>query len=346
MAQCQLGRKQMLNYKNKLKGITLFLILVLSLSTVALAAGEVYIGGFPFGVKMTTDGVFVSGIMEVDSTVGKVSPAKDAGILEGDVIIKLNGEQLDGVEEAADIISDSQGKRLKAEIKRGGKTLTVNLIPVQTLDKKEYKAGLLIKDSASGIGTVTFVNKDSQTFGGLGHGITDRTTMGLLPLGEGTVHNVEITDVVKGETDIPGELKGTLDPRASGKLLKNTEMGVFGKLAKSLKGLEEIEVADIGEIKEGECIIYTCLNGNTPCKLEGEIVKIVDRKSKTKNFIVALTDKEGLSKTGGIVQGMSGSPIVQNGKLVGAVTHVLMRDQASGYGIFIENMLGEAEKIH
>ncbi len=335
----------MLNYKNKLKGITLLLILVLSLSTVVLAEGEVYIGGFPFGVKMTTDGVFVSGITDVDSTVGKVSPAKDAGILEGDVIVKLNGEKLDGVEEASDIIANSQGKRLKAEIKRGDKTLTLNLIPVQTTEKKEYKTGMLIKDSASGIGTVTFINKDAQTFGGLGHGITDRATMELLPFGEGTVHNVEITDVVKGEADVPGELKGTLDSRCTGSLLKNTETGVFGKLAKKLKGLEEIEVADSGEIKEGDCIIYTCLDGHQPCKLKGEVAKIVDKKAKTKNFIVTLTDKDALAKTGGIVQGMSGSPIVQNGKLVGAVTHVLMKDQTSGYGIFIENMMAETEKI-
>lgn len=334
----------MFKYKNKLKGISLFSVLLLSLSIAVFAGEEVYIGGFPFGVKMTTDGVFVSGVGDVDSTVGKVSPAGDAGILEGDIIVKLNGEKLDGVDEASEIISESQGKRLKAEIKRGDKTLTVNLIPVLTSDKKEYKTGLFIKDSASGIGTVTFVKNDSRSFGGLGHGITDRATADLLPLGEGTVHNVEITDVVKGESEVPGELKGVLDPRTVGTLAQNTEMGVFGKFGKSIKGLEKAQVADPGEIREGECVIYTCLNGQKPCKLKGEIVKIVNKKAKTKNFIVTLTDENGLAKAGGIVQGMSGSPIVQNGKLVGAVTHVLMKDQTSGYGIFIENMLSEAEK--
>lgn len=329
----------MQKYKNKLKGITLFFVLVLSLSLVAFADGEVYIGGFPFGVKMTTNGVFVSATGEVDSAVGKVCPAKDAGVLEGDIITSINGEAVDSVDEVADMISNSKGKRLELEIDRDGKALTVNLIPVQTADGKNYKTGLFIKDSASGIGTVTFVQADRQSFGGLGHGITDRATLKLLPLGEGTVHNVEINDVVKGSAELPGELKGTLNSNVVGTLLKNTDMGVFGKLDKKIKELEKVEVATPGEIKEGKCTIYTCLEGQTATPLEAEIVKIVDKNSDTKNFIVTLTDKKGLEKAGGIVQGMSGSPVVQNGKLVGAVTHVLMRDQTSGFGIFIENML-------
>ncbi|MBR6633870.1 MAG: SpoIVB peptidase [Clostridia bacterium] len=332
----------MQKYKNKLKGITLFLALVLCLSLVALADGEVYIGGFPFGVKMTTNGVFVSATGDIDSAVGRVCPARDAGVLEGDIIISINGKRVDSAQQVADLISDSKGKRLELEIKREGKALTVNLIPVQTSDGKSYKTGLFIKDSASGIGTVTYVEEDGQTFGGLGHGITDRATLKLLPLGEGTVHNVEINDVVKGSAEHPGELKGTLNSNEVGTLLKNTDMGVFGRLDKKIKALEKVEVASPGEIKEGKCTIYTCLAGQSSTPLEAQIVKIVDRNSDTKNFIVTLTDKKGLERAGGIVQGMSGSPIVQNGKLVGAVTHVLMRDQTSGYGIFIENML-EAE---
>ncbi len=331
----------MLKYTNKSKGIIIFLVLLLSLSVVTLAGDEVYIGGFPFGVKMTTDGVFVSGVIELDSDVGKVSPAKEAGVAEGDIIKKVNGISVEGVEHVADLIAASSGKRITLDIIRDGKAVSANVIPVQV--SGEYKTGLLIKDSASGIGTVTYVKDDAQSFGGLGHGITDRATLRLLPLGEGTVHNVKINDVVKGSGDYPGELKGTLDPMAVGELYKNTDMGVFGKFARQLKSLEKIEVADVGEIKEGECTIYTCLDGNASTKLNAKILKLIDKSSKTKNFIVELTDSTALSKAGGIVQGMSGSPIIQNGKLVGAVTHVLMRDQKCGYGILIENMLAEAE---
>lgn len=326
----------------KLKGTVLFTVLIFLLSVSSLASDEVYLGGFPFGVRMRTDGVYVSQIGEVDSTVGKVSPARDAGMKEGDVILSINDEETHDAQDVADIISGSCGKRLSVEIKRGDKLLTVNLIPVRTSDKQSYKTGLYIKDRASGIGTVTFVNTDGCFFGGLGHGITDRNTLELLPLGEGSVHNVVINDVTKGKKDLPGELRGSLAPAVAGTLLKNTEMGVFGRFDSKLTSLEKVE---LGEAKNGECIIHTCLEGDTPCEIKAEISEIVDRRSKTKNFIVTLTDKDILKKTGGIVQGMSGSPIVQNGKLVGAVTHVLMRDQKSGYGIFIENMLAEAEKI-
>lgn len=332
----------MVKYK-KIKGTLLLLVAVLLLSVAVLAAEEVYLGGFPFGVHMKTQGVYVCEIGEINGSDGKVCPAKDAGIAVGDIIISINGEKTEDVEQVAHMISDSQGKMLKLDLKRGEKSLSANLVPIKTLDTGEYKTGLFIKDRASGIGTVTFVASDKRTFGGLGHGITDRNTAGILPLGDGTVHNVEITDVAKGNKDMPGELKGTLEYAPSGELLKNTEMGIFGRLKKGLAELEKIPVASRSEVKEGECTVYTCLDGSCSKGYKAKIAEIVDKNSKTKNFIVTLTDKEALAKTGGIVQGMSGSPVVQNGKLVGAVTHVLMRDQTSGYGIFIENMLSEAE---
>ena len=329
---------------SKLKGFLLFCTAFLMLSVTAFAKKEVYIGGFPFGIKMNTDGVYVSGVGEVESNAGKVSPAKTAGIREGDLIISMNGKKLSSAQEVAEIIGESEGKMIETQLRRGDKTVKTNLVPAKTAEG-EYKTGLFIKDSASGIGTVTYVEGDGQHFGGLGHGVTDRSTAGILPLGSGSVHNAEIVDVTKGEKDIPGELRGIIDHKNAGELFGNTEMGVFGKFAVKREGLKKAEVASSGEIKKGKCTIYSCLKGKAPSELEGEIVEIVDKNAKTKNFIVRLTDKACLEKTGGIVQGMSGSPIIQNGKLVGAVTHVLMRDQTSGYGIFIENMMAEAEKI-
>ncbi len=322
-----------------------FICLILALLTVfplsAVASGEVYLGGFPFGLKMDTEGVFVADVTDFDSTLGRVSPARDADVKAGDVIISVNGEKTDSVEEVSRLISDSNGKRLTLEIKRGSETFTRNLVPVLTRDKSGYKSGMWIKDETAGIGTVTYIADDKSSFGGLGHGICDRTTLELLPLKEGTVHRAVINSVTKGNSDLPGELRGSVEEGASGTLLKNTEMGVFGKFNSLTRDLIKINIADKDEITTGKCTIYTCLDGEKPEGFEGEIVKILDKNAKTKNFIVKLTDKKALEKAGGIVQGMSGSPIVQNGKLVGAVTHVLMRDQKMGYGIFIENMLKE-----
>ncbi|MBQ7896988.1 MAG: SpoIVB peptidase [Clostridia bacterium] len=342
------GRKsQMFNKKYKYistRFICLVLVLLTAFTLCVGASGEVYLGGFPFGLKMDTEGVFVADVTDFDSTIGRVSPARDADVKAGDVILSVNGKKTDSVEEVSQLISDSKGKRLTLEIKRGGETFTRNLVPVLTRDKSGYKSGMWIKDATAGIGTVTYISEDKQSFGGLGHGICDRATLELLPLRDGTVHRAVINSVVKGNSDQPGELRGSVEEEASGTLLKNTEMGVFGKFGVLSQELKKITVADKDEIKTGKCIIYTCLDGEKPMGYEGEIVRILDKTAKTKNFIVKLTDPKALEKAGGIVQGMSGSPIVQNGKLVGAVTHVLMRDQTSGYGIFIENMLAEAEK--
>ncbi|MBE6701706.1 MAG: PDZ domain-containing protein [Ruminococcaceae bacterium] len=303
-----------------------FVLLILTFSLITASAEEnekeVYIGGFPFGVKIETQGVIVSDIREIDSNVGKVCPAKDAGFKPGDIITSVSDKKVNSAGEVADIIANSKGKILKVQVERGDKKLSLNLVPVLTSDKKSYKTGLYIKDSAAGIGTVTFVLEDKRTFGGLGHGISDRNTQRVLPLKTGSVHPVIINNVIKGSNTVPGELKGSLDAQPNGTLLKNTEMGVFGTFNKNLENLEKIKVGNKNEVKEGKCTIYTCLDKTTRSKIEGEIVSIVDKNSKTKNFIISLTDKETLKKTGGIVQGMSGSPITQNGKLVGAVTHV------------------------
>ncbi len=335
-----------INYKSRLLRlfslVLLLFILTLSVSAKGWSGEEVYLGGYPFGLRIDTDGVFVVDVSEVDSTIGRVSPAKDADIRAGDVIISLNGKKTDTVKEVSDIINSSKGKRLTLEIKRNGSKITKNLIPVLLSDKSGYKSGLWIKDDTAGIGTVTYFLGDKQSFGGLGHGICERSTLEVLPLREGTVHKANITSIQKGNSDLPGELKGNFDTDSSGSLLKNTEKGVFGKFESAFESLTKIEVGKKSDLKTGECTIYSTLSGNTPTAIKGQITKIIDTDSETKNFLLKITDKQVIDNTGGIVQGMSGSPIVQNGKLIGAVTHVLMRDQSYGYGILIENMLKEA----
>ncbi len=316
-------------------------VFALSVSADGFLGKEVYLGGFPFGLKIDTEGVIVAEVSDFDSTLGRVSPAKDADIRAGDTILSVNGKRVDTVGEISDIISGSNGKRLTLEIKRNSVKLTKNLIPVMTKDKQGYKSGLVIKDDTAGIGTVTFVDSDKCSFGGLGHGICEKNTAEVLPLKSGTVHLAKIIDVARGTEDTPGELRGIIDEKPSGKLLKNTDKGVFGKFDKEWEALDKIKTAPKNEVVTGSCTVYTTLEGTSATPLDAEIVKIIDKNSGTKNFIVRLTDKKALEKSGGIVQGMSGSPIVQNGKLVGAVTHVLMRNQSEGYGIFIENMIKE-----
>lgn len=288
----------------RLLSLFLTLVFIFTFGISAAAEAEVYLGGFPFGLKMDTEGVFIAEISEVDSTIGRVSPAKDADLRRGDVILSVNGKSVDTVDETARLISDSNGKRLTLEIKRDGKKLTKNLIPVLTKDKTGYKSGLWIKDETAGIGTVTYVEKDGSSFGGLGHGICDRTTLELLPLKSGTVHSANIDSIEKGTKERPGELKGTLESEPSGELLKNTEAGVFGKLYKEMDGLKKIKLGGRDEVKVGKCTVYTCLGAQKSVPIEAEITRIVDKTSGTKNFLVRITDKTALEKAGGIVQGM------------------------------------------
>ena len=183
------------------------------------------------------------------------------------------------------------------------------------------------------------VSQKSGMFGGLGHGVCDVDTGLLMPFERGKVVNVNISGAIKGEADNPGELKGTFEKETIGELNSNTNVGVFGKLENINSQYETIKIGNKDSVNEGKVYIYTTISGSQPKKYEAEIVKIIDKSSETKNFMLKITDKELLSKTGGIVQGMSGSPIVQNGKLIGAVTHVLVKNPEKGYGIFIENML-------
>ncbi|MCD7733143.1 MAG: SpoIVB peptidase [Oscillospiraceae bacterium] len=300
-------------------------------------------GGSPVGVKLLTEGVMVVKTAEV--TEG-VSPASEAGIMAGDNILSANGEELNSSARLSEIIENSDGEPIVFKIMRNGRSSTVTVTPVYSETEGVYKAGLWIRDSTAGVGTLTFIDPETGIFGALGHPISDSDTLTTLPLGSGEIVDVVITGYDKGERGCPGELYGTfVSGLASGTIELNCEQGIFGTMTYPSRQ-EAIPIAYKAEVKTGPATILTTIDGSTPQEFEVEIERVtLSSAAKSKNIIIKVTDSELLEKTGGIVQGMSGSPIIQDGKLVGAVTHVFVSDPTRGYGIFIENMLDAAEII-
>lgn len=302
---------------------------------------ELIPGGVPFGVKLFTKGVIVVGLSEVQTAEGVLSPAVSAGLKKGDIITSINDVSINTIGELSRMIEESGGNPVMVDFTRSGVPLSTELIPAKALDSDKYKGGLWIRDSTAGIGIVTFINPKNNAFGGLGHGINDIDTGELMPLLRANIADVQITDVVKGTNGKPGELKGTFLPAKIGELFANTNTGVYGTFTRLPQGLktESLPIALKDEVKLGDVTILSTIAQGAPQMYTARIIKINDMNSDTKNFVIEITDKRLLDTTGGIVQGMSGSPIVQNGKIIGAVTHVLVNDSTKGYGIFIENML-------
>ncbi len=302
---------------------------------------QVMLGGFPFGTKIKSDGVIVVDVKSVEGVDKVLSPALDAGIKKGDIIKKVNGKSVSDSSDVSEIIRNSDGLTVNIEILRDGKTLNFSVTPVLSRDGKSYKSGLFIRDGAAGIGTVTFVIPKTKFFGGLGHGITDAETGKVIPIKSGEVSGVSLLGIVKGERGRAGELRGRLEEEVTGKLLINSESGVFGVFDEIKDDLPLVPVCRKTDVREGKCQVVTTVEEGKQITADAVIEKIIDPHANVKNFIIKIVDPELLDKTGGIVQGMSGSPIIQDGKLIGAVTHVLLDDSARGYGIFIENMLDQ-----
>ncbi len=301
-------------------------------------------GGVPFGVKLYANGVIVVGVGDVACGTKNVSPAREAGFMERDIIRALDGKAVSEAREVSELVSASEGKPIEFTVERGGRELTISVTPVISASDGKYKTGLLIRDSTAGIGTVTYINPEIGSFAGLGHGICDTDTGELVELTRGTVVNVAISDVVKGQPGIPGELKGYFSSGKIGTIFGNNDCGVYGIFSEYPAGVgsDAIPIALSSEIKEGEAELWCTTDGGGIGKYKVNISNIDHSGRNVKNFVVTVTDPALLECTGGIVQGMSGSPLIQNGKLIGAVTHVLINDPAKGYGIFIENMLASA----
>jgi stage IV sporulation protein B len=297
-------------------------------------------GGQPFGVRLQSEGVMVVSLSEVVSGGKAVCPARAGGVRVRDIILSVDGCTVKTAEEVTAAIHHASGQPLSFTVLRGGEQKRVTVTPVKSDKNGEYACGMYIRDSASGIGTVTFYMPDCGLFGGLGHGVCDSDTGALVPLSRGNVLSVAITGVERGEAGKPGELRGSFTGKRLGSLVTNCECGVFGLLTEQPTGkYPAMPIATAAALTEGEATILCTLGDDGIGEYKVEI-SAIDRSARgAKCFRVRVTDEALLARTGGIVQGMSGSPILQNGKIVGAVTHVLVDDPTSGYGIFIENML-------
>lgn len=305
-------------------------------------------GGQPIGVKLNVNGVFVVGFSDIETAnKRKQSPAVINGIEIGDSIIKVDGQNLNSSRQLANIINNSQGKKINFKIQRKDKVLDISFKPIQSKYNNEYKIGLWVRDSTAGVGTLTFYDPATSKFGALGHPINDVDTGTLLPVKDGKIYKAKIISVEYGERGKPGELKGMFSEEDEiGILQKNTTEGIYGNInniyGKNNLYTNAIPVARQSEIKEGPAKILTSINGSVVKEYDVNIERLYSQsKPNSKSMVLKITDKELLNKTGGIVQGMSGSPIIQNGKLIGAVTHVFVNKPEMGYGIYIEWMLRE-----
>lgn len=302
--------------------------------------------GRAVGIKLFSDGVLVVGLSAIKTDEGQANPAKECGLKAGDIITHINSEEVDTIEQVQTLLQDLEGDKMSIRCLRGEKQLQMTVQAVKCASDGTYKLGAWIRDSMAGIGTMTFYDPQTGTFGALGHGINDIDTSLLMPLETGGIMKASVTDVKRGAKGDPGQLHGTFGAGGDlGKLWANTDCGVFGTLYNEelLQGLEPMEVAQPSEVQIGPATILSSVSGETAKEYTVEIAKVfLTQDNDTRDMMIRVTDPALLETTGGIVQGMSGSPILQNGKIVGAVTHVLVSDPTTGYGIFLENMLSAA----
>lgn len=323
----------------------LLLVVPLVLPTAALEAAELVPIGRTAGIKLYADGVIVTDFSEIRTPNGYASPAKRAGLQPGDIITRCNGQTVRTADALADALAACGGEA-ELTVLRGGKTISCRVVPAVD-SSGAARIGALVRDSLAGIGTITFYDPASGIFGALGHGICESETGVLVPIGAGSLIPAVITEVHRGAAGKPGELVGNFDLTAeAGELGENLDTGLYGTIGcddlyPELLSAATIPVAEPDEIRVGAAEILANVDGDRVERFTVEITEI-DLTRETKNFVLRVTDPALLARTGGIVQGMSGSPIIQNGKLVGAVTHVLVNDPQTGYGIFIERMLEAA----
>ena len=307
---------------------------------------QLYPGGNVVGIKLQTNGPLVVGFSDIENEEQKpYSPSKESGINLGDVILAINEIEINASEFLAETLNSLKLDELDVKIERDGKILYKKVKPVKTSDGKN-KIGLWVRDSTAGIGTVTFIDPETGLYGALGHPITDVDTGDIIKISKGNIVNSSIVNVKRGEKGNPGELKGVFinDDIKLGNVKHNTKYGIFGEYSLENFYGEKLSIALKNEIQEGPAKIISTIDNDEPKMYDVVIEKLLQQDNpSSKSMIIKVVDEELLEKTGGIVQGMSGSPIIQNNKLVGAVTHVLVNKPDTGYGIYIEWMLKESK---
>ena len=330
-------------YKNTFISAAI-IVCVLSQSSAAWAAKERMLVpmGCAVGISMFTDGVLVVGLSATQKGQA-ASPAAVAGILPGDLITALGETRIGSADEFKIEMSKLTEKPVSVTVIRNGETLNLSVEP--NMKSGSAELGLWLRDSVAGVGTVTFFDPETGLYGGLGHGITDFESGVIMPLGRGDIFPSSVVEIKKGVSGVPGELCGDFAGKSScGSILKNTMCGIFGIMnVEQANCGKAIPAADSDEIELGKATVLANIEGTKTEEFEIEITRVYRGCDDGKSLMLCVTDKKLLDKTGGIVQGMSGSPIIQNGKLIGAVTHVMVNDPTKGFGISIEKMLEEAE---
>ena len=298
--------------------------------------------GRAVGIKLFSDGVVVVGTSEVATDRGEVNPARACGLKEGDIITHINSTEVDTIEEVEAVLQEVGGELMSIRAIRDDRQIQLSGRAVQCAADGSYKLGAWIRDSMAGIGTVTFYCPDTGAFGALGHGINDTDTALLMPLESGSILPATVAAVQKGEAGTPGQLRGVFDTSTTlGCLNANTDGGVFGTLSdRSWTAGAPVETAQRNQVKAGRATILANIDGDEVKEYAIRIDRVYpESDGDCRDYLIEVTDPELLEATGGIVQGMSGSPIMQNGRLVGAVTHVMIDDPTHGYGVFVGRML-------
>ncbi len=308
----------------------------------------VNVGGSLVGIKIYTEGLLVVDVQDVDTINGFVNPGQQSGIKKGDIITHVNDEIVRSVSDFSQRVTICDGKDLSIAVKRDNNTLYYSLTPAFSESEGKYRCGLWLKDSTAGIGTLTFTDPDTEMFASLGHAIYDSDTKTVLSVSDGDILRASINGCEKGNKGETGQIKGTFSTDDFGDILENNEFGVYGVYDdKKINNNSLFPVAGQSEIKTGDAQIISTVSDSGTKVYDIEIEKINYTSDKqSRSMIIKVTDDELIEETGGIIQGMSGSPIIQNGMLVGAVTHVFLNDPTRGYGIFAETMIDTAESIN
>ena len=304
----------------------------------------VLVSGHSFGIKLYTDGVMVVGTKDITVNGKTVNPSEEAGVSVGDIIVSINGEKVYSSDRVSEILNDNNGKAFQIRINRNGEYRDLSLEPVYVDSEGAYKAGMWVRDSTAGIGTITFFNPSNSSVAALGHPITDVDTGEIMPILDGQAVETTVTSVTRSTSSETGSICCDFSNKEIGELSKNTTHGIYGSYTDktNLSKCCEYEVALPQEVQKGFCQIITTVDENGPKVYSAEITKI-NQNDDEKNMVIKITDEELIKITGGIVQGMSGSPIIQNGKLIGAITHVIVNNPLKGYAVFAQTMLEISE---